>query len=96
MYELEAKNGLSSKYKPDRFADLLRPLLRLNMVSMNNENSIPIKNILVTGMSGLIGGLAGRELARRGYRVSALNRQDVPGFSTTRADITDLDAIRPR
>ncbi len=45
-------------------------------------------------MSGLIGGVAGRELARRGYEVSALNRQDVPGFATTQASITDLDAIR--
>ncbi len=65
------------------------------MGRMSNDNTIPIKNILVTGMSGLIGGLAGRELARRGYQVSALNRQDVSGFPTTQADITDLDAIRP-
>ena len=65
------------------------------MVPMSNENNIPIKNILVTGMSGLIGGISGRDLAQRGYTVSALNRQDVPGFPTTRADITDLDTIRP-
>ena len=64
-------------------------------VHMRNENTIPIKNILVTGMSGLIGGVSGRELARRGYNVSALNRQDVPGFDTTRASITEPDAIRP-
>ncbi len=56
---------------------------------------IPIRNILVTGMSGLIGGVSGRVLAERGYNVSALNRQDVPGFPTTRASITDIDAIRP-
>jgi nucleoside-diphosphate-sugar epimerase len=62
---------------------------------MSEEEMIPIKNILVTGMSGLIGGVAGRELARRGYNVSALNRQDVRGFRTTRASITDLNAIRP-
>ena len=62
---------------------------------MSNEESISISTILVTGMSGLIGGLAGRELASRGYQVYALNRQDVPGYPTTRADITDLDAIRP-
>ena len=62
---------------------------------MSNQNTIPINKILVTGMSGLIGGVAGRELARRGYEVSALNRQDVPGVPTTRASITDLDAIRP-
>ena len=62
---------------------------------MSNQNTIPINKILVTGMSGLIGGVAGQELARRGYEVSALNRQDVPGVPTTRASITDLDAIRP-
>ena len=65
------------------------------IISIMSVESIPIKNILVTGMSGLIGGLSGRELARRGYIVSALNRQDVPNFPTTRASITDLDAIRP-
>ena len=64
-------------------------------VHMTAENTIPIRNVLVTGMSGLIGGLSGRELARRGYNVSALNRQDVPGYPTTRADITNLAAIRP-
>ena len=62
---------------------------------MSNKDTIPISKILVTGMSGLIGGVAGRELAQRGYQVSALNRQDVPGFPTTRASITDLDTIRP-
>ncbi len=62
---------------------------------MSNQNTIPINKILVTGMSGLIGGVAGRELARRGYEISALNRQDVPGVPTTRASITDHDAIRP-
>lgn len=62
---------------------------------MSAENTIPIRKVLVTGMSGLIGGLSGKELASRGYNVSALNRQDVPGYPTTRADITNLDAIRP-
>ena len=54
----------------------------------------PSKLILITGMSGLIGGLAGRDLATR-HRVRALNRRDVPGFETVNADITDFDAIRP-
>ena len=62
---------------------------------MSNENTIPISKVLVTGMSGLIGGVAGRELSQRGYAVSALNRQDVPGYPTTRASITEPDAIRP-
>ncbi|MDF1515390.1 MAG: NAD(P)-dependent oxidoreductase [Anaerolineae bacterium] len=52
------------------------------------------KRILVTGMSGLIGGIAGRKLMKK-YEVRALNRRDVPGVETFQADITDLEAIRP-
>ncbi|MFP6595623.1 MAG: NAD(P)-dependent oxidoreductase [Dehalococcoidia bacterium] len=52
------------------------------------------KRILVTGMSGLIGGMVGRSLAQNNY-VRALNRQDVEGVDCVRADISDLDAIRP-
>jgi uronate dehydrogenase len=52
------------------------------------------KTILVTGMSGIIGGVAGRDLAST-YTVRALNRRPVEGFETVTADITDLDAIRP-
>ncbi len=52
------------------------------------------KKILVTGMSGLIGGLAGRDLARD-YTVSALNRRPVKGVPTTEGDINDFDTIRP-
>ena len=52
------------------------------------------KNILITGMSGLIGGLCGRHLAERN-NVTALGRQPVDGFETTVANIADFDAIRP-
>lgn len=52
------------------------------------------KNILVTGMSGLIGGLCGRHLAGRN-NVTALGRQPVDGFETTVANIADFDSIRP-
>jgi nucleoside-diphosphate-sugar epimerase len=52
------------------------------------------KRILVTGMSGLIGGLAGRKLAEK-HEVRALNRRAVDGVETFQADITDLEAIRP-
>ena len=52
------------------------------------------KRILVTGMSGLIGGMVGRSLAKKNY-VRALNRQDVEGVDCVQADISDLDAIRP-
>jgi NAD+ dependent glucose-6-phosphate dehydrogenase len=52
------------------------------------------RNILITGMSGLIGGLAGRHLARNNI-VTALGRRQVVGVRTTVADIADFDAIRP-
>ena len=51
-------------------------------------------NILVTGMSGLIGGALRERLAPHA-RLSALNRQIVEGVPTTRADLADFDAIRP-
>ena len=51
--------------------------------------------ILITGMSGLIGGLAGRKLAGS-YEVSALGRSQVEGFPTTVTDIGDgIDGILP-
>jgi nucleoside-diphosphate-sugar epimerase len=52
------------------------------------------KKILVTGMTGLIGGLVGRALARR-YEVRALNRGPVEGVECVRADIGDFASIRP-
>src|SRR5215469_1279001 len=51
-------------------------------------------NVLVTGMSGLIGGAVRKRLAGR-YALSALNRSLVPGVKTFQADIADRDAIRP-
>jgi nucleoside-diphosphate-sugar epimerase len=53
------------------------------------------KKVLVTGMSGLIGGIVGRHLASRGHEVRALNRQPVEDFECVQADITDYDTIRP-
>ena len=53
------------------------------------------RKVLVTGLSGLIGGLLrDRLLADGGYEVTALNRSEVAGVRTVRADISDLDAIR--
>ena len=52
------------------------------------------RNILITGMSGLIGSAARRRLEPRA-RLTALNRGDVPGVATVCADLSDLDAIRP-
>lgn len=51
-------------------------------------------NILVTGMSGLIGGLVRTRLESKA-ELSALNRQAVDGIPTIQADLADYDAIRP-
>ena len=59
-----------------------------------NQTSARPKRILITGMSGLIGGLAGKALAPR-YEIRALNRGPVGGVECVRADIADLAAIRP-
>ena len=50
--------------------------------------------ILITGMSGLIGSAVQRALAPD-FGLRALNRSEVEGVQTTRADLSDLDAIRP-
>ncbi|MCY3899399.1 MAG: NAD(P)-dependent oxidoreductase [Caldilineaceae bacterium] len=52
------------------------------------------KRILVTGMSGLIGG-AVRQRLEGAYELTALNRSLVPGVRTVQADIADFDAILP-
>ncbi len=50
--------------------------------------------VLVTGMSGLIGGAVLRSLGGK-YAFRALNRRAVPGVPCHLADIADLDAIQP-
>ncbi len=50
--------------------------------------------VLITGASGLIGGLTWRNLGHK-YEFSGLNRRDVPEIPTTQADISDLDTILP-
>lgn len=50
--------------------------------------------VLVTGASGLIGGLTLEGLGDR-YEFSALNRRPVEGVPCLQADIADADAIRP-
>ncbi|MBI3944210.1 MAG: NAD(P)-dependent oxidoreductase [Chloroflexi bacterium] len=52
------------------------------------------QRILITGMSGLIGGLARRELEGK-YELRALNRSPVEGVECFQADIADLTAIQP-
>ena len=50
--------------------------------------------VLITGMSGLIGGIMGRGLEGK-YELAALNRRPVPGVRCHQADVADLEAIRP-
>ena len=52
------------------------------------------RRVLVTGLSGLIGGALRQRLAGR-YQLRALNRSAIAGVECHRADISDLDAIRP-
>jgi uronate dehydrogenase len=53
-----------------------------------------MQRVLVTGMSGLIGSAVRRRLEGR-YQLFALNRREVPGIPTFRADIGDIKAILP-
>jgi nucleoside-diphosphate-sugar epimerase len=50
--------------------------------------------VLITGASGLIGGLAIEHLSDK-YQFSNLSRRKVEGIRSTEASITDRDAIRP-
>ncbi len=52
------------------------------------------RSVLVTGMSGLIGGALRRHLEGT-YALSALNRRPLPGVRCHQADIADLEAIAP-
>ena len=55
-----------------------------------------MKKVLITGMSGLIGGLLRRRLeSLGGYELSALNRRPVDGVKCLQADMADLEAIKP-
>ncbi len=55
-----------------------------------------MQNILITGMSGLIGGILRFHLdSLGGYQLTALNRRPVDGVRTVQADIGDLESIRP-
>lgn len=52
-------------------------------------------NVLITGMSGLIGGvLKDRLISEGGYELTALNRSKVHGVKCVQADISDLEAIK--
>jgi nucleoside-diphosphate-sugar epimerase len=51
--------------------------------------------VLVTGMSGLIGGALRRHLDPAHYELRSLSRRAVDGIPSHCADIGDLDAIQP-
>jgi nucleoside-diphosphate-sugar epimerase len=51
--------------------------------------------VLVTGMSGLIGGAMRRHLDPAAYELRSLARRAVEGVPSHRADIGDLEAIQP-
>ncbi|MBI4306153.1 MAG: NAD(P)-dependent oxidoreductase [Chloroflexi bacterium] len=55
---------------------------------------MPEPKVLVTGASGLIGGLVLKHLSGK-YEFSALNRRPVAGVPCLQADIAEFDAIRP-
>jgi NAD+ dependent glucose-6-phosphate dehydrogenase len=55
---------------------------------------MPLRTVLVTGMSGLIGSALRRHLTGK-YELSALNRRSIPGVTCYQADIADLAAIAP-
>jgi nucleoside-diphosphate-sugar epimerase len=52
------------------------------------------RTVLVTGMSGLIGGAVRRRVEGK-YELRALNRGPIEGVPFHQADIADLDGIRP-
>ena len=52
------------------------------------------KKVLITGASGLIGGLVLKNLGDK-YEFSALNRRLVEGIPCVQADIADFDAMSP-
>ena len=52
------------------------------------------KRVLITGSSGLIGGVLRRAL-RDAYDLSGVDMRPVPGLQTHVADMTDLEAVLP-
>ncbi|MFL5807319.1 MAG: NAD-dependent epimerase/dehydratase family protein [Roseiflexaceae bacterium] len=60
---------------------------------MSEQHTSTRPKVLVTGASGLIGGLTIAHLADK-YAFSGLSRRPVAGIPHTQADITDLEAVR--
>ena len=60
----------------------------------NRQDPETRKRVLVTGASGLIGGLVIEHLGHK-YELSGLSRRPVAGIPHLQADVGDLQAIRP-
>ena len=58
------------------------------------EQEKQLKKVLITGASGLIGGLVLEGLGHK-YEFSALNRRKVEDIPCLQADVSDLEAILP-
>ena len=52
------------------------------------------RRVLITGASGLIGGIL-RGALRDDYELCGVDIRPVPGFDSLTADMTDLDAVQP-
>lgn len=55
---------------------------------------MPKERVLITGASGLVGEMTVDALGDR-YELSALNRRPISSIPSLRADISDLESIRP-
>lgn len=58
----------------------------------HSTSGMPKRKVLVTGMSGLIGGIVKKQLEGK-YELVALNRRKVDGVKCYQADMVDLKAI---
>jgi dTDP-4-dehydrorhamnose reductase len=68
----------------------------LVLVDEFTARSYLMTKVLVTGMSGLIGGLLRAHLEKQdGYQLTALNRREIEGVNSFTADISNLDSINP-
>jgi nucleoside-diphosphate-sugar epimerase len=57
-------------------------------------SDVAMQKVLVTGMSGLIGGAVRKQLEGK-YQLSALNRRRVEGVESYQVDVSDFNAILP-
>ena len=68
----------------------------LPTIVISETENTNVKKVLVTGMTGLIGGLLRQHLEARGsYELSALNRSALDGVRCFQADVADAEAIKP-